>query len=175
MNLHDQAVFQAHLRHFGEHLRAEQLLLAGVGIARENLAEELRGFGGGKVGGLRGGMAMVGGGAAKFAEAGARLAQGIQVAVPGRSVFAGLLAELGNEAGKSVIFRINHRIGPKGGKNSRLPARSANGLVIGERVDRRIGGGKHLDIEPLIEGAGQKLRRAQLFGDGVEVVIGGLF
>jgi hypothetical protein len=43
-----------------------------------------------------------------------------------------------------------------------------------ERVERRIGGRQHLDVEALEERAGQKLRRAQLFGDGVEVEVGGL-
>ena len=36
MNLHHQAVFQAHARHFGEHLGAEEFLLRGIGFAREN-------------------------------------------------------------------------------------------------------------------------------------------
>ena len=57
----------------------------------------------------------------------------------------------------------------------RLPARVANGLVIGERIERRIGGGQHLKVELLKKRAGQKLRRAQLVGDGVEIEVGGFF
>ena len=33
VNLHDEAVFEAHLRHLGEHLCPEQLLLLGVSLA----------------------------------------------------------------------------------------------------------------------------------------------
>ena len=66
VNLHDEAVFEAHLRHFSEHLGAEELLLLGVGFAGKNLAEEFRGIGRGKVGGLRGGVAVIGGCAAQL-------------------------------------------------------------------------------------------------------------
>jgi hypothetical protein len=46
MNLHDQAVFQAHTRHLGEHLRAKQLLLRSVGVTGKNTNKEFCGLGG---------------------------------------------------------------------------------------------------------------------------------
>ena len=44
MNLHDQPVLQAHLRHLGQHLGAEQFLLLGVGVAAKHLTEKFRGL-----------------------------------------------------------------------------------------------------------------------------------
>ena len=39
MNLHHQPVFQAHLRHLGEHLRLEEHLLPRIGLAGEDFME----------------------------------------------------------------------------------------------------------------------------------------
>ena len=117
------------------------------------LAEEFRGLSGGKIRGLRGGMPVVGGCAAEFAEAGARLAQCGQIAGPGGCIFPGLLAELAMLAGKPVKLRIDNRIGAEGGQNSRFPARLADCLVIGEGVEGRVGGGQHFKIEALIQSA----------------------
>ena len=83
MNLHDQPVFQAHLRHLRQHLGAEEFLLPRIGVACQYPAKELRCLGRGQVGGLRGWMPMVGCRAAERAEARACLAQGVQVALPG--------------------------------------------------------------------------------------------
>jgi hypothetical protein len=39
VNLHHQPVFQAHLRHLGQHLRAEEFLLRGSALPREHAAK----------------------------------------------------------------------------------------------------------------------------------------
>ena len=65
--------------HFSEHLGAEELLLLSNGVAGEYAAEEICGLGGGKVSGLRGGMAVVGGLAAERVEAGAGNAEGLSL------------------------------------------------------------------------------------------------
>ena len=131
MNLHHQPVFHAHARHLGEHLRAEQLLLGRVGLAGNHFAEQRGRLACGKVRRLRRGVPVVGRGAAQRLEARPRLRQRVQIALPRRGIFAVLLAQLGNQSGKSRELRIDHRIGPERGNNARLPARIANRLVIG--------------------------------------------
>jgi len=115
MNLHDQPIFQAHLRHLRQHLGTEEFLLPRIGVAGQHPAKELRCLGRGQVGGLRSGMPVVGCRAAERAETRACLAQGVQVAWPHGCVFSGLLAQLLNQTGKSRELRIDHRIRPEGG------------------------------------------------------------
>src|SRR5512146_2294507 len=87
----------------------------------------------------------------EFLEAGARLAQRIQIALPRRGVFAGLLAEPGNVGGEACEFRIYNGIGTEGRNDARLPAGISNDLDGIERVGGRVGRREHFDIEPLEE------------------------
>ena len=82
MDLHDHAVLHAHRRHLGQHLGAEQLRILGIRISRRDAAEQGLGIGLRKVGGPRGGVAVVGGSSAVIAEEGAPLAMRFQIAVP---------------------------------------------------------------------------------------------
>jgi len=52
MELHHETVFDAHACHFGQHLAAEEFLLGGVGIARDDTVEECCGGALRQVGGL---------------------------------------------------------------------------------------------------------------------------
>ena len=59
MNLHDQPVVEAHLRHFGEHLGAEEALVFFSGPHASDAIEQAGGFGGAEVCRLGGQMPVV--------------------------------------------------------------------------------------------------------------------
>ena len=160
------------MRHLSEHLGAEELLLLRAGIAIEDAVEKIFGFRRGKVGGLRSWMAVIRRGAAERTEARTGFAECIEVSAPCGGVLSSLLAERGDVCSKAGEFWIDNRIGAKRGQDARLPVGIANGLMIGERVDGRIGGGEDFKIESLEEGARQKLGSAELLRDGVEVEVG---
>ena len=73
MDLQDQPVVEAHLRHLGQHLGAEQPPLALVGRAAPDAVEQFLGRRVGEVGGLGGRMAVVGRGRAERLEKARRL------------------------------------------------------------------------------------------------------
>ena len=131
MDLHDQAVVDAHARHLGEHLGAEELLLLRVGAAGRAPVEERRGFLRGKIGGAGGGMAVIGGRAAELLEARAGLSRArsdIRSSVAVSSPVISPSLAMFRKAGE---LRIDDRIGTEGGNDARLPSRIADGLVIG--------------------------------------------
>jgi len=68
--------------HLGEHLRAEEFLLLRAGFAGQDAAEQQFGIRRGEIGSLRSGMAVIGGCATERAEAGAGLAECVEVAGP---------------------------------------------------------------------------------------------
>ena len=171
MNLHHQPVFQAHARHLGQHLRAEEFLLAGIGRAGQHPAKERLSLCRGKVGGLRGGMPVVGRRAAHRAEAQTRLGERVQIARPRCGVLSVLFAQLRYVFGKSRELRIDNRIGPEGGQNSGLPVRLPDYPVIVQRIKRGIGCRQNFNVETLIKSARQKLRCPQLFRNRVEVQV----
>jgi len=73
-------------------LSAEQFVSLGVGIAGENLCKELRRCGLRKIGGARSRVPVVGSGTAELTKPVAADLEPAQVARPGRSIFASLLA-----------------------------------------------------------------------------------
>ncbi len=101
VELHGEAVFDAHAGHLGEHLGLEDVLLLGDGAAGEDALVEGFGGGGVEVGGLGGEVAVVGGGAAHGLEEGAAVAEGVEIALEGADVLAGDLAEFFDVAGGS--------------------------------------------------------------------------
>src|SRR5208282_6927481 len=90
VNLHDQSVVEAHPRHFGQHLRAEEFLLLRISVVCKHATKELSSLRRGQIRGSCGGMPMVGCRATESAEADSRLSEGAQIAGP-RSVFPGHL------------------------------------------------------------------------------------
>ena len=175
MNLHDQPIIQAHARHLSQHLRAERFFHVCICVACEHELKKIRAFAGGKISGLRRGMTVVRRRAAKFAKACPRRAECFQIAGPGRRIVSGLLAEVCNIFRESRELRIHDGIGPERRQNPPLPIRIANRLMIGQRIQRRIGRREHFQVESFVQRTRQKLRRAQFFRDGVEVQIRGCF
>src|SRR5258706_13739233 len=68
VNLHDQAVFEAHARHFCQHLGTKEFMLLSVAVADNYAAKEFRSLCRGKIRGSRGRMPVIGFGAAQSAE-----------------------------------------------------------------------------------------------------------
>ena len=60
MDLHHQAVIDAHARHLGQHLGPEEFGIGGIGLAVDHPAEQGSRFVWRKVGGCRGRMPMIG-------------------------------------------------------------------------------------------------------------------
>ena len=102
------------------------------------------------------------------------LSKGAEVSGKGGGVFAGHFSESGDVFAETGEFGIDDGIGSEGGDDARVPARIADGLVIAQRIERRIGGGEHFKSETLVECARQELGRRELCGDGVVVVVGRL-
>ena len=82
VDLHHHPVLDAHRRHLGQHLGAEQLGVLRAPIASDDAAEQGFRLGGREVGGAGGGVAVVGGGGAGGAEVGAALAVRGEIAGP---------------------------------------------------------------------------------------------
>ena len=93
MNLQHELVVEAHARHFGEHLAAEQVRVARVGRALRDAHEQRLGIGRTQVRGARRGMTVIGGSGAHHREERAALAMRGEIAAPRKRVLAGELAE----------------------------------------------------------------------------------
>jgi hypothetical protein len=171
VQLHDQAVVQAHRGHLGQHLAAEQPGLLRTEVAAHDLPEQRPRLRGGEIGGERRLVAMVGGGGPHADEEIAALAVRAQVAVPVQHVLAGELAEAPQRAGEGLVLRIDHFVRAVGGEHAAAPAAVADRLVVRQRVQRAFGGGDHLDIEALEQRAGAERVGLQRSGDGVVVVV----
>src|SRR5690606_10604243 len=100
-------------------------------------------------GGGAAGVAMVGGGGAHRGEERAALAVRAQVAVPVVDVLAGDLAEALERRRELLVFRVDHRVRTVGGEHAPAPAAVADGPVVLQRIERRLGGGDDLDAETL--------------------------
>ncbi len=149
VDLHYEFVFQTHPCHFCQHLSAKEFLLLGIGAAGDYATKEFRSLCCGEIRGSRSGMPVIGRRAAEIAKAQPRPSERVQVARPSRGVFPGHLAEPCNISGESLKLRIDNRIWPESRQNPRLPSGFADGLVIVERIERRIGGRQHFQIETL--------------------------
>jgi hypothetical protein len=108
-------------------------------------------------------MSVIGCRAAEGLEAGAGAGQGAEIAVPGAAVLGRYFAQLRQILFESRKIRIDDGVRPESWNDAGLPAGIADCLVLGERIERRIGGGEQLDMEALIECAGPEFRGEQAF------------
>ena len=172
MNLQHQPVVEAHARHLGEHLAAEQLRVAGTHLAAGHAIEQRLGIGRAQVGGTRGGMAVIRRSRTHHREERAALAMRGEIAAPCERIFAGELAELLQVVVESVRVRIDDIVRPVGRDDAAVPAALANGDVVHQVVERRLGGGQRLDVETFEQRARTELRLLQFLGDGVVGLVG---
>ena len=88
-----------------------------------------------------------------------RLRSAPEIALPGADVLAGDARRACRCSGEARVLRIDDGVGTEGRDDAALPSGVANGLMVGERVQRRVGCGEHFDVEPLEERAGAELGR----------------
>lgn len=161
VDLHDEPVDDAHARHLGQHLRAEEFGVRLVRRAGLDAVEERGGGGRLEIGGRRGRMAVGRGRPAHLDEVAPAIDERFEITRPGRGVASREAAELGEIAGEVRILRIDHRIGPEGRDDASLPAALADLAVMAQVVERALGGADHLDVEALEEGARAEGRRLE--------------
>jgi len=98
---------------------------------------------------------------------------GRKIAAPGAAVFAGQLREPVEICLEPLEFGIDHRVGTIGGNDPPSPAAIVNGAMVLQRVERVLGRGEELDVEPLEQRTRAELLPLELCGDRVETEIGG--
>ena len=162
MDLHHEAVVEAHPRHLGQHLAAEQLGLVGGRAAGERAIEQP--------------LACAPPADRTCARVGwpwsvdvapivlknaRRLPVRGEIAAPCRRVLAGERAERVHVVAKAVELGVDDRIGPVRGDDASLPADRADLRVMRERIERRFGRRQHLDVEPLEQRARPEFRLAR--------------
>ncbi len=97
-----------------------------------------------------------------------------EIAVPGEGVAARDVAERLDIGLEAVELGIDHRVGPVGRDHAPLPAGRLDRVMRGQRIERALGRGDHLDLEALEQGARPEIRPGEAFADAVEIVVGGL-
>ena len=122
MNLHHQAVLQAHARHFRQHLSAEELLLLRVGLACDDAIEERRGGTAVEVSRPGCGMPVIGCGATQLLKALPGMAESEQIAWPAGAILAVHLAQPLDILAETIEFGIDDGVGTKGRQDARLPS-----------------------------------------------------
>jgi hypothetical protein len=173
MNLHHQAIVDAHLGHLDQHGGAEQLGIRGGEFAAGHALEQTFRFRFVEIRGGRGRMAVIRRRCARLREVRATLAMRIQIALPVVDIFAGDLGETIQRTAKRFVIGIDHRIGSIGGDDATAPAAVTNGVMMIERIDRRLGGGQHFDVEALEQRTRPECILGQLLADDIVVMIGG--
>src|ERR1700677_1121709 len=122
MNLHHQAVVQAHTRHFCQHLCAEELLLLRVSLACDDTIEERGGGAAVEVSRACRGMPVIGCGATQFLKALAGMAESEQVAWPAGAILAVHLAQPLDILAETIEFGVDDGIGTKSRQDARFPS-----------------------------------------------------
>ena len=167
MNLHDEPVFDAHAGHLGEHLSAEVLGLARGSVASECTLEKGFAFAPAKVEGRSGRVAVIGRRGSHPCEVLTSTSESAKVSGPSTRVFAGQPSEFVDPCGESLVFWIDHRVGSKCRENPPFPSRMTQCPVMWKRIEWRLGGSEHFDIEPLEERARTKLGSGKALGNKV--------
>ncbi len=134
------------------------------------------GLGRGQVQGARGGVAVVGGGGAGGDERGASGPQRGQVAGVRAGVLAGPVAEPVHVRRPALELHVHHVVrAERGDHPAARPAPAVGGElgVLREVVQRRLGGGEDLDVEPLEQRPGPEVRLGEPGRDLVVDGVGG--
>ena len=174
VDLQHQAVVEAHPRHLGQHLAAELLGLGRRDRTGERALEQPLAVRLGEVAGQRRRVAVVGRGRPHRLEERAAVAVRGEVALPGQRVLAGERAEALDVVAEALELGVDDRVGAVGGDHAPLPAAGADLLVVDERIERRLGGRDHLDVEALEQRPRPERRCGQRRVDAVEIAVGGL-
>ena len=146
MQLHHQAVFERHASELHEHVRPEDLAFRRSHLAAQRALVYSRSIV--RYADPRGRVTMVGGGRAVFDEDFTSLAQRFQVPGKCRRVTAGDLAEAGHPVGPAEPVEVDDVVGTERGDDPAEPAVGGQLLVARKVIQRRLGGGEHLQVEP---------------------------
>ncbi len=174
VDLHDQAVFEAHRRHLGQHLPAEEVGLFAVQPSLDSSVEQVLALVRVEVGGRCCRVPMVGGSGTVTAEDLPPVPQGGQVLVPAGRISACQSAECLDVGREVFASRVDNRVGPERRDDLFAPAVDAQPFMGSELVKGRLGRGQHFDPEAVKEAPGAEIIPSQCCGYDVEVVVGGL-
>ena len=174
VDLHDHPVVEAHRRHLGQHLRAEQLGVLGRPGAADDTAKQRFGLDERQVGCARGRVTMIGRRRAGFAEERAALAVGREIARPALDILAGHFAETRQSGAEVLVLGIDDRIRTICGDHPASPSRGADSCVVRQVVVRPLGRREQFDTKALEQRARAEIRRRHRLAYAVEVEIGRL-
>ncbi len=172
VDLHHQAIVDAHTCHLGQHLGAEQL---GIGRARRSghdAPEQRGGIRLVEIGGGGGRMAVIARCRAEPPEVVAPVAERREIAVPGPGILAGERAEHLDIGAEILEFGIDHAVRAEGGDDPAAPAALAHGAMMIERVGGGVGRRQDLDVEPLEQRARPERVLAETIRDHVVQPVG---
>jgi hypothetical protein len=177
VQLHHQAVVERHAGELDDHQRTERLRVRRRRLAAQAAREDLGRLAGRQVQGPRGRVAVVGRRRTGRDERLPARAQRRQIPGVRAGVLAGHLAEPGDPPGPALELHVDHVVRPERGDHP--AARSAPAVggqlgVPGEVVQRRLGGGQHLDVEPFEQRPGPERRLGEASGDRVVHLVGGV-
>ena len=174
MDLHHEPVVEAHARHLGQHLRAEEFGILRRHALVEHAPEQFLGFARREVGGARAGMAVVGRRRAHAPEEVPAASVSREIAVPRLGVLARERGQFADAVAEAGELGVHDRVGPVRGEHTALPAAPQQRVVVRQLVERRLGRRQHLDVEALEEGPGPELGPLQAGADVFVVVVRGL-
>jgi len=171
MDLHRHSVFTGHPCHFGQHLRAEEFGLAGRKFAPERAVKQPLAFARRQIGGLRRGMAVIGGRGAMGAEESTAIGKRLQITAPRGGVFFGQVAQGGDVRCEILAIGIDNIVRTERRDDPPAPI-GLYLLVMLEGIDGAFGRCQNLDVEALEQGTRTKSRRRQGVVDGVVIEVG---
>ena len=172
VDLHDEAVVDAHPRHLRQHLRAKRLRVVDGDRSAQRAVEQSLARLAVEIERARRRVAVIGGRRAHRLEERAANPVRREVAAPRRRVLARQCAEPRDVVGEALELRIDDGIRPIRGDDAAGPAARADRLMMRQCIERRFGRRDHFDVEALE----QRARTIRVVGealvDPVEVAVG---
>ena len=137
-----------------------------------NLGVERFGFVAHEIGGGGGRVAVIGCGGAVRPEEGAAVLVRAQIAGEGGDVLAGDIAQPIDIRREILRLRIDHSIGTVGRDDPPIPAALADRAMMGQRIERALGGGDQFDPEAIEQRARAETVGLERGVDHIEIPIG---
>ena len=157
VDLHHEPVFEGHLRHLHQEVRLEAPLVGATRLPLARLLKQHFGVVRGEPRRVRLEHGVIGGGGTQTLEERAAILEGaneLGVVHERRAVLPAQCVELGRPAGGR---NLEDGIGTEARDDLPSPPRIPDRAVPVERIARLVGGGEHLDVEPLEQRARPEL------------------
>ena len=171
MDLHHEAVGDAHAGEFGEHLGAEQFGIGRRRAGADHTLEQRGGLADLEVRGACGRVAVIGRGGAERAEDVTARPMRREIAAPGHG-FAGERDEPFDVVAEPLALGVDREVGPVGRQDATRPALVPQRPVVPQVVERAVGGADRLDVEAFVEGAGAQVGPRERLRDRVVEPVG---